>query len=303
MGKILLFYKYISIDDLPAIMAWQRQLCEILELKGRIILAAQGINGTLGGSVDACEAYKKAMDEHPLFGTIDFKESPGSDTYFPRLRIVIKDELINFKQKVDFSKRGVHLTPEQAHELMKNNKDLVILDGRNHYEARVGKFTNAITPHIDTFREFPQYVTENAALFKDKEVLMYCTGGIRCEPASAYFTEHTQAKKVYQITGGIHRYVEQFPDGFFRGKNYVFDDRVTVRINDDVLATCEMCDIPYDDFTNCYNTQCNKQIIVCPACIVTHHNTCSKECWEFIQQNPQRNRPQPPRRPLNCAIK
>jgi len=301
-GKILLFYKYIVIDNPVEILKWQRELCERLGLKGRVILAKQGINATLGGAHDACEEYKKIMSEHALFGNIDFKESPGDHNYFPRLRIVIKDELINFKQSVDFSKTGTHLTPAEAHELIKNNKDLVILDGRNYYEARVGKFANAITPNIDTFREFPAYVQENAELFKDKEVLMYCTGGIRCEPASAYFAEQTQAKKVYQILGGIHRYVEQFPDGFFRGKNYVFDDRVTVRINDDVLATCEKCDIPYDDFTNCYNTQCNKQIIVCPACMVTYHNTCSAKCLDMIQANPKFIRPKPPRKPLNCSI-
>jgi UPF0176 protein len=131
---------------------------------------------------------------------------------------------------------------------------------------------------------------------------MYCTGGIRCEPASAFFKDATGANNVYQIQGGIHRYVEQFPDGFFRGKNYVFDDRVTVRINDDVLATCEQCNAPYDDFTNCYNTQCNKQIIICPSCTTTYHNTCSAHCLETIQNNPKFCRPKPPRKPLNCQL-
>lgn len=301
-GKILLFYKYVPIDSPQEIMAWQRKLCEELGLKGRIILANQGINGTLGGTEEACEHYKKNMDAHPLFGAIDFKESPGDENYFPRLRIVVKNELINFQQAVDFSKTGTHLTPAEVHELIKNNKDLIILDGRNYYEARVGKFTGAITPPIDTFREFPQYVKENADIFKNKEVLMYCTGGIRCEPASAYFAAHTKAKKVYQILGGIHRYVEQFPNGFFRGKNYVFDDRVTVRINEDVLATCEKCDVSYDDFTNCYNTQCNKQIIVCQPCLAIHHNTCSTACLETIQTNPKFCRPKPPRKPLHCGL-
>lgn len=303
MGKILLFYKYVTLENPQAIMKWQRALCEELRLKGRIILAPHGINGTLGGKEESTNAYIKAMNEHPLFGNIDFKDSEGNENYFPRLRIVIKDELINFKQAFDITNTGTHLTPEQTHELIKNNKDLVILDGRNYYEARVGKFVNAITPKIDTFREFPAYVQENKELFKDKDVLMYCTGGIRCEPASAFFKDATQAKNVYQIQGGIHRYVEQFPNGFFRGKNYVFDDRITVRINDDVLANCEQCNAPYDDFTNCYNTLCNKQIIICPACISTYHNTCDKACFQKIQDNPTLRRPKPLRKVQNsCSL-
>lgn len=303
MGKVLLFYKYVSVENPHAIMKWQREVCEQLQLKGRIILAPHGINATLGGSFAATEEYKKIMNEHPLFNGIDFKESEGDDTYFPRLRIVVKEELINFKQKFDIKKTGKHLTPEEAHELIKNNKDLVILDGRNYYEARIGKFANAITPKIATFREFPQYVHENKEIFKDKDVLMYCTGGIRCEPASAFFKEATEARNVYQIEGGIHRYAEKFPDGFFRGKNYVFDARITVRVNDDILAQCEHCNTPYDDFINCYNTLCNKQIIVCPPCAQTYHNTCSSTCLDTIQNNPKFMRPKPLRKIQNsCSL-
>lgn len=288
MEKILLYYKYVDIQYPHAIMAWQRQLCESLGLKGRILLAHEGINGTLGGTVEACDAYKKAMNEHELFQDIDFKESAGGADHFPRLMIKVKNEVVRLGldiEKVSYKNAANYLTPEEAHNLMAANpEDLVILDGRNAYEARVGVFENAIVPDIATFREFPEYIDNNTDLFKDKKVLMYCTGGIRCERASAYLKMKNVAQEIYHIKGGIHRYIEQFPDGYFRGKNYVFDGRISVKANDDILATCEVCTEKYDAYTNCINAECNKLIIVCPSCITKYHNTCSESCFNLVQQ-------------------
>ncbi len=286
MGKIILFYKYVTISYPDQIRKWQHRLCKELKLTGRIIIAHEGINGTLGGETDALERYKQEMQNHIFFTSIDFKESPGAQDYFPRLRIVVKNEITCLgldTKKIRAEMGGEHLTPAKSHELLSNPpKDLVILDTRNEYESRIGAFNNAIKADIQYFRELPNYIDEHLETFKDKEVLMYCTGGIRCERASAYLKSKNVAKKVYQIEGGIHRYVEQFPEGFFRGKNYVFDGRIAVNVNNDILTTCEHCLKPFDEFTNCLNASCNKKFISCPNCIEVFNNTCCQKCCTLV---------------------
>lgn len=285
MGKILLYYAYVEIENPESIAQEQRTLCQKLGLKGRILIAHEGINSTLGGSEEALSNYKEFMRSHPLFHDVDIKESDGEADHFPRLKVIVKKEIVNFGQTPLSSSPGKYLSPEEAHELMKAApENLLIFDARNTYESRVGLFENALTPSINYFRELPQYIDENLDLFKDKQVLMYCTGGIRCEKATAYLKMKKSAKEVYHIQGGIHRYVEAFPDGFFRGKNYVFDGRITQKITDDTLAHCEQCSRPYDEYSNCINAECNKQIIVCPDCIGIYHNTCGKNCSELVRE-------------------
>lgn len=288
MGKILLFYKYVDIDMPGAIIKWQRNLCESLNLKGRILIATEGINGTLGGTPEAIEAYKQAMNEHPLFGGIDFKDSEGDQDHFPRLRIVEKKEIVNLgipPDQLKASEGGTHLTPQQVHDLISQKpEDLVIIDTRNNYESRVGTFTGAVCPDTQYFREFPQYVEDNKELFENKQVLMVCTGGVRCERASGYVKKAVNAKNVYQLQGGIHRYIEQFPDGHFRGSNYVFDARVIQKVNDDILSCCDVCkNVPTDYYNNCKNARCNNQYLVCPACLEQLDEACSKACFDLIQ--------------------
>lgn len=300
--KILLYYKYVHIANPQEIRDWQLKLCQQLGLEGRIILAHEGINGTVAGLETSTDAYIAAMNEHPLFGEIDFKQTivPLEHTYFDRLRIVVKSEIVNLGINPDELKAdngATHLTPTQAHELLKNKpENLVVLDGRNYYEARVGKFEGAITPEIEHFRDFPNYIEQNLEQFKDKQVLMYCTGGIRCERASAYLKEKGVAQEVYQILGGIHRYVEQFPEGFFRGKNYVFDSRVTVKVNDDIVGSCDHCGVASDEYSNCCNAFCNKQFLCCKECLELFSNACSAICAELRKEN------KVPQRPLKARV-
>lgn len=285
MGKILLFYKYTNFACPKRILKWQRQICNDLNLTGRIIIADEGINGTVGGSDESCERYKEIMLKHPQLKDTDFKEGPGDASCFPRMRIVIKDEIVHLdaKNAAKIENTGIHLTPEETHALLENKpKELVILDTRNTCETDIGAFEGAIKPDLKHFRQFPQYIDDHLDDFKDKEVLMYCTGGIRCERATAYLQEKKVAKKVYQIEGGIHRYAEKFPEGFFRGKNYVFDGRIATKVNDDILGTCLLCDKPCDEYTNCYNVTCNKHFISCSACIKTYENCCSQRCIDLI---------------------
>lgn len=289
MGKIILFYKYIDIEYPGQIVKWQKKLCEKLNLKGRILIGHEGINATVGGSTQAIEEYKKTISTHELFNDIDFKESEGSADHFPRLQVTAKSEIVHLGLDIkEYSAHngGIHLTPDQTHELLKNKpKNLVILDARNNYESRIGTFENAITPDIENFREFPEFVDSNSEQFKDKTVLMFCTGGIRCERASAYLKSKNIAETVYQIQGGIHNYVEKHPNGYFKGKNYVFDGRIAVKITEDILTECDECQTPYDDYSNCINASCNKRIIMCPSCITEYNNTCGTECKELVQNN------------------
>ncbi|MFZ5954714.1 MAG: rhodanese-related sulfurtransferase [Candidatus Dependentiae bacterium] len=288
MYKILLFYKYIDLDKPHYFADWQRELCTRLNLKGRIILAEEGINGTVGGHPEQIEEYKRIMLAHELFCDVDFKEAMSQGDPFPRLRIVVKNEIVHLgldPKVITAANAGKYLTPEEAHALVDQKpEDLIIIDCRNKAETDVGTFVGSIRPNTNYFREFPEYVDNNLDLLKDKQVLMYCTGGVRCERASAYIKSKNIAKEVYHIKGGIDRYVEKFPDGHFRGKNYVFDGRITVRVNNDILGSCYLCNKPYDEYENCMNASCNKHFIACPDCVKQYESTCSTTCKELVFQ-------------------
>jgi len=295
MDTILLFYSYFHLEYPERVQKWQLELCKELGLKGRIIIAHEGINGTLGGATEKIERYKKAVENHPLFKGIDFKESSGVGNDFPRLRVVIKNEVVNLgldPKTITADKGGKHLTPQEVHELLSNKpENLVVLDARNKVEWAIGKFTNAITPNIETFRELPEFINQNEEQFKDKQVLMYCTGGIRCERASAFLKSKNITQEVYQIEGGIQRYTEQYPDGFFRGKNYVFDGRVAVKVNDDILSNCLHCKQPCDEYVNCLNGVCNEHFVCCKQCVANHNQTCRIECNELVTTGAVQTRP------------
>lgn len=298
-GIILLFYKYVAIDNPVDIKNWITTLCNTLNLTGRIILAHEGINATVGGSAASCQHFMQELNNHPLFAGIDFKQSPGDARHFPRLKITIRKEIVALgidPQELNAAQGGTHLTPAQVHQqLQEQSNEWVILDARNNYESRIGSFEGAIAADIENFREFPAYVDQNLAQFKDKKVLMYCTGGIRCERASAYLKKTGVAEQVYQLSGGIARYVEQFPDGLFKGKNYVFDGRIAMKVSDDVLSHCDWCKTTCDEYTNCINASCNKKIIICNSCIHKNNNTCSINCHALVSNNQVKIRTKPAR--------
>ncbi|MGC2310632.1 MAG: rhodanese-related sulfurtransferase [Candidatus Babeliaceae bacterium] len=285
-NKIILYYKYITLADTNQIYKWQKKLCEQLALKGRVIIAHEGINGTLGGSTAAINEYMYQMKQNEFFFDTDFKESAGGPEHFPRLSVKIRPEIVALSRKLKkpiTETPGTYVTPQQAHEMMSQQRDdVVIFDVRNTYESRIGCFIGAVKADIQNFRDLPEYIDKNKELFRDKEVIMNCTGDVRCEMSSAYLKELHIAKKVYHIQGGIHRYAEAYPNGFFRGRNYVFDGRISLKVTDDILATCDFCPTAYDHYFNCINTQCNKQIIVCPACQQKERFTCSENCAQLV---------------------
>lgn len=288
MGKILLYYMYVPIQYPKRLLKWQKKICADLQLQGRILIGTEGINGTVGGEDEAIERYAAIMKAHELFADIDFKVSPGEASYFPRMEIKVRDEICSLGVPADeltVQDGGVHLAPEQVHALLSNQPDdLVILDTRNNFESRIGTFTGSITPDIKNFRQLPQFIDEHPELFENKQVLMHCTGGVRCERATAYLKRKGIAKEVFQMRGGIVCYTEKYPDGYFRGKNYVFDRRVAVRVNDDVLTACDLCKTSCDSYTNCINMNCNVQYVSCDGCLQKTNNTCSASCAQLVTE-------------------
>ena len=268
---------------------WQRTLCESLGLKGRIIISKHGINGTVGGELEAIKSYRRITREYPGFHNIDWKWSDGIGEDFPRLAIRVRDEIVTFgvpdELIVDENGvvgGGVHLKPHQVHELVaERGDDVVFFDGRNAFEARIGKFRDAIVP--DT-RTTPDFVTELESgkydHLKDKPIVTYCTGGIRCEVLSVLM-KNRGFNEVYQMDGGVVRYGETFKDdGLWDGSLYVFDRRLKVDFSKDtkILGSCQHCEGPSNQFYNCDVTTCRVRIILCDTCVDELPGILCPEC-------------------------
>lgn len=286
MEKIILYYKFVPVSDPVSVKFWQRQLCERYGLKGRIIVAEQGINGTLGGPIEGLKSYVKDMNLHPLFKKIEYKWSDGSGDDFPRLSVKVRPELVTLAPDESFdvfnSSRG--LRPKQWHEYIQNNPDTIILDARNKYESDVGAFDakNVVKPDINSFREIK---SELEKLPKDRPILTYCTGDVRCEYLSAYM-QHKGFEEVYHLDGGIVKYGQTYKDaGYWRGKCFVFDKRLNVGFSEDAedVGTCVRCNAPSSNHVNCHSRDCNQLILLCQSCQDTVV-ACSDACADRVTQ-------------------
>lgn len=273
MQKIILYYCFQPVADPEAVRLWQRTLCESLGLKGRIIIAGHGINGTLGGDAKALKTYARATKQY--FASISFKWSRGGSEDFPKLSIKVRPEIVSFNAadeiKVDHEgviNGGTKLKPKQLHQLVQE-KEVVFFDGRNRHEAAVGRFKDAIVPAVDHTRDFVAELADpKYDAIKHKPVVTYCTGGIRCEVLSALMKQRG-FNEVYQLDGGIVTYGEEFgDDGLWEGALYVFDGRVTTKFSDQAtdIGRCIHCNALTSAYHNCANKACNKQILVCGTC-------------------------------------
>lgn len=289
LPKIILYYGFTPIADTEAMRLWQRTLCESLNLKGRILISAHGINGTLGGDMSDLKKYVKATKEYPGFRGIDFKWSEGTGHDFPALRVRVRDEIVTFgvakELKVDENgivDGGIHLTPAQVHELVDSRgDDVVFFDGRNAFEAQIGRFKNAVVTEAQTTRDFVAEIESGKYDYiKDKPIVTYCTGGIRCEILSAVM-KRRGFQEVYQIKGGIVRYGETFgDDGLWEGSLYVFDNRMNVEFSDTAktIGHCALCENPTSQFRNCANLSCRELTLVCDGCVQNYQaQDCSHE--------------------------
>ena len=294
MQKILLYYKFTPIADPEAMKLWQKTLCESLNLRGRILVSALGLNGTVGGDMDDLKAYIKATKQYPGFKGIVFKWSDGGREDFPRLSVKSRRELVGFKNSDDeftVDENGVvgggqHIKPEQVHELIeKYGDDVVFFDGRNEHEAKIGKFKNAIVPNTNTSRDFiAELESDKYDDIKDKKIITYCTGGIRCEVISAMMKKRG-FNDVYQIDGGIVKYGEAYgDDGLWEGSLRVFDNRMTVDFSDHAktIGECSHCGEKTSNFENCALPECNELVLICETCkqqpeLLFHTDLCRKK--------------------------
>lgn len=280
LNRIVLYYAFTPLPDPEAIRLWQRALCEKLGLRGRILISKDGINGTVGGGINAVKQYVKTTREHPAFRSLDVKWSDGGAEDFPRLSVKVRDEIVSFgapgELKVDQDGvvgGGKHLRPEELHELIDAKKaagdDVVFFDGRNAFEARIGKFKDAIVPDVDTTHDFIKELDSGKYDdLKDKPVVTYCTGGIRCEVLSSLMVNRG-FQEVYQLDGGIVRYGETFGDaGLWEGSLYVFDQRMHVEFTPDAktIGECVRCQGPTSKFENCSNPSCRQLTLYCADC-------------------------------------
>ena len=285
-NKIILYYGFTPIADPEAVRLWQRTLCEALELKGRILISTEGINGTLGGTMTSIKKYIRNTKEYPGFKNIDFKWAEGTGDDFPRLRIRVRDELVAFGAPGELAVDqqgviggGVHLTPQELHALVAGRgDDVVFFDGRNAFEATIGRFKNAVVPDVKTTRDFVSEIESGKFDdLKGKAVVTYCTGGIRCEVLSSLMKKRGFGE-VYQLKGGIVRYGEEYGDqGLWEGSLYVFDERMNIEFSDEpkVLGRCERCDTPTSRYSNCVNLDCRKLILLCLGCT---EDSASRDC-------------------------
>ena len=278
MQKILLYYKFTPLSDPEAVKLWQKTLCDSLNLRGRILVSRHGLNGTVGGELEDLKKYVRETKKLPGFKDIVFKWSDGSRDDFPRMSVKNRRELVGFKNSDDefeVDENGVigggkHLKPSQVNEMVeKFGDDVVFFDGRNAHEAKIGKFKNAIVPDTRTSRDFiAELESDKYDDIKDKKVISYCTGGVRCEIISAMMKKRG-FKEVYQIDGGIVKYGESYgDDGLWEGALRVFDNRMTMEFSDHAktIGECIHCGKSTSNFENCANKSCNELVLICENC-------------------------------------
>ena len=277
LPKVILYYAFTPFSDPAVIKIWQKYLCQSLNLKGRIIISPQGINGTLGGDINDLKKYTRQTRSYEGLAKMKFKWSDGTGNDFPKLSVKVRPELVAFGNpneiKVDKNGvigGGVHLKPAQVDELVaKRGDDVIFFDGRNSFEAQVGRFKNAVVPDTATTRDFVSEIESGKYdHLKDKPIITYCTGGIRCEVLSAVMKTRG-FKEVYQIDGGIITYGKEIgDDGLWEGALHTFDNRMSLKFSarSKSIGQCEDCSGPATRFYDCPKVPCNALNLLCAKC-------------------------------------
>lgn len=294
--RVLLYYKFIKIEDPENFAKEHLALCKQLGLRGRILVAEEGLNGTVSGTVEQTKAYMEEVHSDPRFADMVFKIDEVEENAFKKMYVRNRKSIITLLPEDDVSpneKVGEYLKPEEWYEMLQRD-DVIVVDGRNDYEYELGHFKGAIKPEVKNFKQFPQWIAENLSEYKDKKILTYCTGGIRCEKLTGVFLNQG-FNEVYHLEGGIVTYGknENTKGRLFEGKCYVFDERISVKINnteeDVVVSICKHCGQPSDRYINCTNDDCHDQHICCEACEKVHEGFCSDKCVEHVKLHPNRD--------------
>ena len=280
--SVAAFYKFASFgsDEVQSLKARLEEFSQTSGLKGLVVLGAEGLNATVAGSPAAIRGVKELVRELVADPSLEFKDSTCEKIPFARFKVDVRQEIITTKDATidPAESAGTHLTPQQWHEMLASDPDVVLVDTRNDYEVEVGTFEGALDPKIKKFSDFQKWV-EDSGLPRDKKLFMFCTGGIRCEKAVPE-VKRLGYESVYQLQGGILRYLEEYPEGFFKGECFVFDHRVAVDKNlepSKLYKLCPHCGNPAQEKISCCN--CGKAAVVCKHCIPqADKNTCSKNC-------------------------
>ncbi len=278
--KVILFYKFAYIKSPIKLMNEQKVLCQKLGLKGRMLIATEGINGTFEGTIKSINKYKKAMHQSKLFSDILFKESKGNGRAFTKLKIKVRDEVVTleggkFNVKRETAKT---ITASELEKMYRKNEDFVVLDLRNNYEIDVGYFDKTYNPNLDNFRDLPDKLKDLNEL-KNKKVVSVCTGGIRCEKATCLLKK-SGFKNLYQLKDGIHTYMVKYPNSHFKGSLFVFDNRMVTTVVDlpkrEIVGRCVYCNKKTEQFYNNDTVSPSKKVICCHPCAKKHSNELRK---------------------------
>ncbi len=274
---VIIFYKYVTIDSPHFVMDRERAVCEVLDLKGRMIIANEGINSTLEGTKENIEKYKEHIRKDKRFKIMDIKESVGNGNAFPRLSIKVKDEIVSTKlpPHIDPRKKTArHLNPAELKKMYQDKQDFVILDMRNDYELHSGYFEKTVNIGLKNSRDLQDKI-ESLKVYKDKNIVTVCTYGVRCEKMSAYLLDQGFAN-VSQLHGGVGKYMERYPGENYLGTLYTFDQRVTIDFGGDsegkrvVVGKCIDCDAHSEVYYDIYDERGkDKHVILCTDCSIS----------------------------------
>ncbi len=287
MYEVILYYYFNTIEHPEQFAKQHKQYCKDLGIKGRIYISSEGINGTAAGTKEQMAQYKTDLRAIPGFENTEFKTDESNYIPFSKLICKTREEIVSLHvDGVDPKDGGNHLSPAEWRRVMEE-EDHVMIDVRNNYESKIGHFKGALKPDVENFFDFPQWL-EEAEIPKDKKVLMYCTGGIRCEKFSVLMKEQGW-DDVNQLHGGILRYAKEEEGKHFEGKCFVFDDRLVVPVNPKDLAPIAQCEItgkPADTYVNCANMECNKLFVCSEEGAHIMEGCCSEECKQSEYRRP-----------------
>lgn len=288
---ILAYYHFAPIENPHQEVKTHQAFFANRDVTCRIYISEQGINGQMSATNEEAKNYIEWMHQRAEFHDVKFKIHPYHEHVFPRVTVKYRKKLVAIDADVDLSKRGEHISPMQWKTMLETQSDKILIDVRNDYEWKVGRFKGAELPPCETFREFTEYadhLKEKADLQKTP-VMMYCTGGIRCELYSAILKEKG-FEKIYQLDGGVIGYGLEQGNAHWDGKLFVFDDRMTVPISDQgeskIIGTCYLCDAPNETYYNCANIDCNHLFLCCPECLKIYKGCCNKDCMSSSRMRP-----------------
>jgi len=273
--SVITFYRYTKIEQPVELRETLLAICQELKILGRILIAEEGINGAVSGTTEAISMFKAKIEKNLGFNGLTYREQENDTIAYHKLVVRVRKEVCAFATAVNVGNAGVRVSPTKIKQWYDNKENFLIVDARNDYEYDVGHFHNAIKMPIKNFREFPQTLPL-LRQHQDQKIVLYCTGGIRCEKASAYLKEQG-FPEVYHLDGGVINYVNQFPNTYWEGGLFVFDDRLVSEVGKPI-TNCIHCQTKTSQYINCHNLDCDKLIVSCEECQEKMEKTCSEKC-------------------------